>query len=55
MIQLKGFVFMCGFLILTFLIYTTVHLPAKPSSESFKKTRGPWFESVDASLAAFVG
>lgn len=55
MIQLKGFVIMCGFLILTFLIYTIVHLPAKPSRESLKKMRGEWFESVDASVAAFLG
>lgn len=54
-IQLKDFVFMCGFLILTFLIYTIVHLPAKPSSQSLKKMRGSWFESVDASIAAFLG
>lgn len=51
----KVFELMCGFLISTFLIYTIVHLPAKPSRESLKKMRGPWFESIDASIAAFVG
>lgn len=55
MIQLKIFVFMCGFLILTFLIYTTVHLASKPSSESLTKMRTAWIETVDGSVVAFVG